>query len=211
MTRHMAENMTRRQSKRNGNSTGTASASMRRPPAEPAPSSTSSTCSPTLGRPALGHIRNYTIGDVTCRYLTHRGYNVMHPTGYDAFGLPAENAAIPARRGPARLDAPQHREHGAPVQAHGLLVRLGARSHHLRPRLLPLEQCASSNSIRPGWPTRRSPGELVPVLPDGAGQRSRSRRQMRALRHPRGQADDGAVVLSASRSTPTACWTATPR
>ena len=117
------------------------------------------------GHAHVGHVRNYIIGDVMARMKRMRGYNVLHPFGWDAFGLPAENAAI--------KDGihPEVSTRGNIAHMKGQLQRLGISYAWERelatcdPEYLQVEPVAVHPDVREG-PGVSPPfvGELVPEL-----------------------------------------------
>ena len=104
----------------------------------------------------VGHARNYAMGDVVARYKRARGFNVLHPMGWDAFGLPAENAAAEHGVDPGRLDLRQHRRHArASSSALGLSIDWSREFATCDPEYYGKQQACSSTSATQGLVYRK--------------------------------------------------------
>ena len=157
----------------------------------------------------MGHVRNYTFGDLIVRYRTMQGHGVLSPIGFDSFGLPAENAAIKSGSHPRPFTDARIEELKASLNRLGAVYdwRREVRSHD--PSYIRWTQWIFLRLLEAGLAYRQDgAGQLVPGVPDGAGQRAGAgRRHVRALGRPGRQARPRAVVLPDHRTTPTSCWT----
>ena len=141
---------------------------------------TCSRCCPTRpGEPHIGHLKNYSMGDVLAHYRRRHGMRVLHPMGYDAFGLPAENHAIKHRRAPG-ASRPNNsiEEFRRQFRSWGVSIDWRREFGTHEPALLPLDAVDLPEALRARarLPQARA-GQVVPERPDRARQRAGDRRR----------------------------------
>ena len=145
--------------------------------------------------------RRIALGDIVARYWRQQGFNVLHPIGWDSFGLPAENAAIKRGVDPREWTYENIAQQKASMRRYAASFDWDRELAHERPRVLQVEPVAVPQAVRKGARLPQGQlGQLGPDRPDGSCQRAGSvRRHLRPLRRCRGQEEAHPVVLQDHR------------
>ena len=148
------------------------------------------------GEPHMGHLKNYAVGDAVAHFRRRNGFRVLHPMGYDAFGLPAENHAIRTGEHPRDSTAASIAAFQVQMREWGISIDWSREFGTHEPRYYRWTQWLFLRLLERGLAYRKEAAvNWCPKDADRAGQRAGDRRPLRALRHARRGAPARAVVL----------------
>ena len=164
------------------------------------------------GRIHMGHVRNYTMGDVVARYKRATGLHVLHPMGWDAFGMPAENAAMERKVHPKAWTYQNIAAMKAQLKSMGLSLDWAREIATCDPAYYKhQQQHVPRLPARGPGRAQAVEGELGPGRQDRARQRAGDRRPRLALRRAGRAARADAVVLQDHRLSRRTCSTRSTR
>ncbi len=151
------------------------------------------------GKLHMGHVRNYTIGDVISRYHRMQGRNVLQPMGWDAFGMPAENAAMKNNVAPAAWTYDNIAYMKSQLDSLGLAIDWSREVTTCKPDYYRWEQWLFTRLFEKGDLPQERHGQLGSGRPDRTRQRAGDRRARLALRRADREARDPDVLLQDHR------------
>ena len=158
------------------------------------------------GEPHVGHLKCYAVGDAIAHFRRRHGFEVIHPMGYDAFGLPAENNAIKTGEPPREATERSIESFRRQFREWGISIDWSRELGTHTPEYYRWTQWIFLQLFERGLAYRdRGAGPVVPEGRDRARQRAGRRRPLRALRHPGRAAQASSSGSSRSPTTPSAC------